>query len=133
MKRTAAKVAWADACVPKCEGGLGIPDIFTCNKANMAKHLWDLARKKDSHWVKWCHMFMIKDKCLWGCRCPSNASWTWLKITKLRDSFHDVIRYKVGTGENIFVRFDSWHPLGPLAKRFGQRIISDCASSKWAK
>lgn len=37
--------------LPKSEGGLGIPDIFISNKANMAKHLWDLAHKKDSLWV----------------------------------------------------------------------------------
>lgn len=76
---------------------------------------------------------MINDQCMWACRCPSNASWTWLKVMKLRDSFQNSIKHKVGTGENIFMWFDSWHPLDPLVKRFGQRIIYDCASSRWAK
>lgn len=104
LKMTVDKVAWADVCFPQCEGGSGIPDIFTRNKGNIAKHLWDLAGKKGSLWVKWCHMFMINDQCLWECRCPINASWTGLRSMKLRDSFHDIVKYRVGTGENICVR-----------------------------
>lgn len=51
MRRVTAKVAWGDICLPKKEGGLGIPNIYVVNKANIVKHLWDLARKKDSLWV----------------------------------------------------------------------------------
>ena len=43
--RTTANVAWSEVCLPKKEGGLGIPNIFDCN---MARHLWDLASKMDS-------------------------------------------------------------------------------------
>lgn len=76
---------------------------------------------------------MIKDQCMWACSCPSNAFWTWLKIMKLRYSFQNIIKHKVVTGEYIFVWFDSWYPADPLVKRFDQRIIYDCACSRWAK
>ena len=72
---------WDDICKPKKEGGLGIPSIYVVNKANMIKHLWDLACKKDSLWVKWCHTYIIKGSCLWTLKCHQNASWTWRKIT----------------------------------------------------
>ena len=69
IRKVTAKVAWGDICLPKKEGGLRIPNIYVVNKANMVKHLWDLARKKDSLWVKWCHTYIIKDKCLWTLKC----------------------------------------------------------------
>ena len=39
LKNSIAEVAWADVCVPKAEGGLGILDIFMENKVAKAKHL----------------------------------------------------------------------------------------------
>ena len=82
-RKVTVKVAWNDICLPKDEGGLGIPNIIVANRAYMAKHIWDLASKKDTLWVKWCHTYMIKDKCFWTCNCGQSASWTWRKILKL--------------------------------------------------
>lgn len=76
MRKTTAKVAWSDVCVPKTEGGLEIPDVVVGNRANMTKPLWDLDRKKDYLWVKWCHKFMIKNQSLWSRKYTQNASWT---------------------------------------------------------
>ncbi|KAK1582899.1 hypothetical protein Q3G72_019353 [Acer saccharum] len=36
------KVAWADICLPKNEGGLDIKDLISWNKALMIRHLWNL-------------------------------------------------------------------------------------------
>ena len=52
---------------------------------------------------------------------------------KLRDSFQNFIKYKVGTGNSIHIWFDYWHPVGPLVRRFGEMIVYDCAISKLAK
>lgn len=46
VRKNAAKVAWVDVCMLK-KGGLGIPNILDSNKANMARHLRNLASKKD--------------------------------------------------------------------------------------
>lgn len=63
--------------------GLGIRSVFDWNHACMMTHLWDIARRKDSLWVKWCHMFMSRNRNLrFG---PIDASWTWNKLMKLRD------------------------------------------------
>lgn len=43
-----------------------------------------LTRKKDSLWVKWCHTYVIKGRCMWTLKCKQNASWKWRKILKLR-------------------------------------------------
>lgn len=99
----------------------------------MAKHLWDIASKKDTLWVKWCHEYMLKGQCLWTCRLPNDASWTWLKIMKLRDSFHNCIRHKIGSGDSIFTWFDYWHSDGPLVKKYGLRIVYDAVSTPDSK
>lgn len=52
-----------DVCLHKNEGGSGIPNIMESYKANMAKHIWDLASKKDTLWVKWCHEYMLRGPC----------------------------------------------------------------------
>ena len=132
LKKTGARVVWKDICCPTKEGGLGIRSAVDVNKAAMLKHLWDIARKKDSLWVKWCHMFMLRGKSVWGCRCFADSSWTWRKILKLRSAAIQFIRYVVGDGSSVYVWHDNWHPLGPLKTRFGARIIYDASSTEWA-
>lgn len=36
---------------------MGIKDLVSWNTAAMMKHLWDIARKKDILWVKWCRVY----------------------------------------------------------------------------
>ena len=47
-----AKVAWDVICTPKDQGGLGIKNLQKWNEVLLVKHLWNLAAKKDSLWVK---------------------------------------------------------------------------------
>ena len=68
----------------------------------MTRHLWDVARKKDTLWVKWCHTFMLRECSLWNCSCTGNISWTRRKLLKLRGKVVDFIKYIVGNGENIW-------------------------------
>lgn len=103
------------------------------NKASMLRHLWDMARKKDSLWVKWCHMYMFRNNSVWSCRCAADTSWTWRKLPKLRSSAILLIKYRVGNGRCVFVWYDNWHPLGPLKARFGYRVVYDSASRDKAK
>lgn len=47
-----AKVSWKQICLPKNEGGLGIMQLKSWNKALLVKNLWDLHLNKDLIWVK---------------------------------------------------------------------------------
>lgn len=88
-------------CAVLKQGSLGIKDIITWNKASMVRHIWDIARKKDSLWVKWCHQFMLRGKSLWGGQWAADTSWTWKKIVKLKGIAHDFTQYKVGNGKDV--------------------------------
>ncbi|KAH6781730.1 hypothetical protein C2S51_007023 [Perilla frutescens var. frutescens] len=61
----ATPVAWKDVCLPKEEGGLGLREIRTGNKALMVKILWKIHEKKDSLWIKWIHTEYLKNRDLW--------------------------------------------------------------------
>ncbi|GKB25726.1 RNA-directed DNA polymerase, eukaryota, partial [Tanacetum coccineum] len=50
------KVAWADVCKPKDQGGLGFKSLELWKKTLLVKHLWNIASRKDSLWVKWINV-----------------------------------------------------------------------------
>ena len=133
LRKSGAKVAWEEVCCPKNEGGLGIKSAVTWNKALMVRHLWDLARKKDSLWVKWCHSYMLRGRSMWGVDVQGDVSWTWRKLMKLREVVWMYMKYKIGDGKDSFMWIDNWHPCGPLLKRFGTRILYDANSCLDAK
>lgn len=85
-------------CCPLKEGGLGIKSIVEWNKASMVRHIWDIAWKKDSLWVKWCHQYSLRRKSLWGGTWSGETSWTWTKLMKLRQVAYGCMQYKIGNG-----------------------------------
>lgn len=95
----------------------------------MTRHLWDITRKNDSLWVKWCHTFMLRENSLWNCSRTCSISWVWRKLLKLKGKVVDFIKYIVGNGETIQFWVDNWHPLGLLVNKFNTRIMYDVASS----
>lgn len=76
LKKTGAKVQWNNICIPKGGGGLGFRVLKEWNKASTVRHLWAICQKDDALWVKWILTSVIKGKCIWAIRTPSNASWT---------------------------------------------------------
>ncbi|KAK4384147.1 hypothetical protein Sango_3087400 [Sesamum angolense] len=46
-----AKVAWAQICKPKAEGGLGISSLITTNQALILKQLWRILQNDGRRWL----------------------------------------------------------------------------------
>lgn len=74
-------------------------------------------------WVKWSHEYIMKNRSIWKIKVPTDCSWTWRKLLKLRENVQPLIRYKVESGETVSLWYDNWHPQGPLIKKYGDRIL----------
>ncbi|GJY03500.1 reverse transcriptase domain, reverse transcriptase zinc-binding domain protein [Tanacetum coccineum] len=61
-----AKIVWEHVCKPKDQSGLGIRDLQKWNEILLTKHLWNVAAKKDSLWVKWIHVEKLKGRSFLG-------------------------------------------------------------------
>ncbi|KAK3184846.1 hypothetical protein Dsin_032132 [Dipteronia sinensis] len=48
-----AKICWSIICLPKKEGGLGIKDLSSWNKALMIRHIWILSYGTNNLWSFW--------------------------------------------------------------------------------
>ena len=48
-----ARVSWATICHPKAEGGLGIKDTLSWNKACIIQNIWSIMAKAGSLWIAW--------------------------------------------------------------------------------
>ena len=59
-------VSLHQVCLPKKEGGLGIKDIVSWNKAAVGKKVWDLPTHKQSLWAVWINRQKLKKLSFWG-------------------------------------------------------------------
>lgn len=68
----------------------------------MAKHLWNVACKKESIWVEWIHETRLKGESIWMVKCNHGSSHGWKQILGLRGKMRKHITCQVGNGESIF-------------------------------
>ncbi|GFZ01445.1 hypothetical protein Acr_15g0000540 [Actinidia rufa] len=60
---------------------------------------------------------------------PQDSSWTMRRLFKLRQLGQPLIRHLVGNGRDTFLWLDNWHPVGPLYKKFGDRVVGNAGRS----
>ncbi|GAV92860.1 hypothetical protein CFOL_v3_36238, partial [Cephalotus follicularis] len=70
------KVNWADVCKPYMEGGLGIRNLKTWNKALLLKQIWGLLTEQ-SIWARWCHAYLLHNYNFWMVPARGLMSWSW--------------------------------------------------------
>ncbi|KAK4383980.1 hypothetical protein Sango_3102300 [Sesamum angolense] len=94
-----AKVAWAQICKPKAEGGLGISSLITTNQALILKQLWRILQNDGtSIWVDWIQQYRLRHSTFWTFN-RATGSWSWKKMLKLRPLLQRGVVYKRATGE----------------------------------
>lgn len=55
-----SKVGWEIICLPKLEGGLGLKNRSSWNKALLFKILWNIHMCKDTLWIRWVHSIYLR-------------------------------------------------------------------------
>ena len=108
LTHTGAKVAWATVCYPLEEGGLGIKNIKTWNKAATLKHVWRLLTEETSTWAAWVKSVLLRGRCFWYMNIPSSSSWSWRKILQSRSWCKGLFVPLIGNGMTTFLWLDYW-------------------------
>ncbi|GJR19345.1 hypothetical protein Tco_0967872 [Tanacetum coccineum] len=99
ISKGSAKVTWKNICKPKQYGGLGLKDISVWNKALLIKHLWNIANKKDTLWIKWICTVKLKEASVWLVQKEVSDSWGWKNFMDIRDLVLQHVKYEIGDGK----------------------------------
>ncbi|GAV71534.1 zf-RVT domain-containing protein [Cephalotus follicularis] len=119
------KVAWSKVCCPKEEGGLGIKDARSWNRAAIMKIGWDICRRKVSVWTNWCYAVLLKNKHFWAAPITGACSWSWRNILHMREVMIHKVLYEV-KDENLFsLWFDPWYMGASIVDKFGTTVIQE--------
>ncbi|GJT27705.1 hypothetical protein Tco_0907980 [Tanacetum coccineum] len=116
IRKRRVKVAWDVVCLPKDEGGLGVRRLDLFNKDLMISHTWKLLSHKESLWVKWVHMYKLKEWNFLDIPIRGRISWGWRKVLQIRPLIREYIWYSIGDGAKASLWFYNWCTFGPLAK-----------------
>ncbi|KAL2242912.1 UNVERIFIED_CONTAM: hypothetical protein Sindi_0409200 [Sesamum indicum] len=119
-----AKVAWKEVCKPLIEGGQGLRNISTMNRALICKKLCDVIRcDRTSIWVDWLYEGRLCDASIWT--VPDHrGSWSWKKMVHLRTWLRRMVEYHIGDGCDFYLWNNPWHHLNPLMERFSRGLIT---------
>jgi hypothetical protein len=115
--RINAKAAWPIVARPKKDGGLGVLDLKTQNKALLLKNLYKFLNKADIPWVH-----LIWEKHYSNGRLPNHVrkgSFWWRDILKLLDNFKGMSSVLARDGTSCNLWEDCWHGQ-PLQLQFPQ-------------
>ena len=89
----------------------------------LIKHLWNVASRKESLWVKWINVIKLKNMSVWDITIDPKDSWGWKCLLNLRDMVGGHMRYKIGDGKSINVWHDKWNSEISLSSRINKRKI----------
>lgn len=127
-----AKIAWHMVCKPTQEGGLGLKCTAEWNKAQLLNHIWRLITKRKSLWVTWVYATALKRNNFWTMRIPSDCSWFWRNILKLRDVARTYTSTIIGNGKLINFWLDPWWQGTSIASSIKDPVIFNSGSNAQA-
>lgn len=114
--RNSARVAWGTVTLTKKQGGLGVKDLLTWNKACCLRLIWMIFFRPDSVWVAWFKEVLLKgsEHNYWTTKPSSSFSWLANKLLKMKDIVYPLIRLQLQNGETASFWFDNWSTFGCL-------------------
>ena len=63
-----ARVSWKTICYPKSEGGLGIKDLDSWNKACIIQNIWAIITQSGSLWITWIQAYVLREGAFGKCQ-----------------------------------------------------------------
>ncbi|XP_019259539.1 PREDICTED: uncharacterized protein LOC109237664 [Nicotiana attenuata] len=92
-----ALIAWEKVFTPKSMGGLGLLNIRLWNKAAITKASRDIEHKADRLWIRWLHVYYIKNQQFSQMAIPLQAGWMVRKMFEARDTMALIQYIKAGS------------------------------------
>ncbi|KAK9668990.1 hypothetical protein RND81_13G101200 [Saponaria officinalis] len=96
--------SWKSICHPWREGGFGIKELLSWNKALLARLLWKLDQGVDSVWVQWTTEYNLCGQSVWEVSVKNFHSESFRGILVVRDDFLQ----KTGSIDSARARLASW-------------------------
>ncbi|XP_013717732.1 uncharacterized protein LOC106421432 [Brassica napus] len=111
-----ARVSWETVTLTKAQGGLGVKDLLSWNRACILKLIWLLFFRPDSVWVCWFKEVVLKGSLTnyWTVKPSVKYSWLANKLIKSRDLVYPLIKRRIGNGLTASFWHDNWSPFGNL-------------------
>lgn len=104
------RVSWRQVCLPKEEGGLGLRDLRSWNKALLAKTLWNIHMKKDPLWVKWANELFLRGISVWVWQPKTDSPQIFKNLVRIREE----MILKAGSIHGAIQILEPWSVLGNL-------------------
>lgn len=82
-------------------GDLGLRHIKMLNTTFITCHLWNLATKKETLWVKWVHRNYLKSDSIWTVHIAQQCLWCLQSILNCRKICLPMISYRIAIGNPI--------------------------------
>ncbi|KAJ3691224.1 hypothetical protein LUZ61_020388 [Rhynchospora tenuis] len=131
-------IAWSKVTSPTLEGGLGLRDLSTLNKAMTMKNLWALVSGSQAVWVKVISAKYFPRSSVWATTRTNKCSNLWRAMMDMRQHLSPHVKWQLGDGRvcRAFQQpwFDLWRhtDTGSAAQR--RLTVSDFiepSSSSW--
>lgn len=103
--------------------------MFDWNRAQIISHMLRVLTNAGTLWASWVNNTVLKGKHFWIQKVPTDCSWIWRKIMRLRSVALQFISYSTADGDLISLWFDPWWGKICLASSTTSLIISQCGSS----
>ena len=58
-------MSWNTVCLPKAEGGLGVKDMLSWNRACVLKNIWSIITQAGSLWIAWVNAYILRGRSFW--------------------------------------------------------------------
>ncbi|KAE8776306.1 abc transporter g family member 37 [Hordeum vulgare] len=118
-------VKWADICVAKDRGGLGIPASRRMNVALMLRWVWRILQGDGGLWLQLIEAKYLRGRPLLACSL-ANGSQFWKSIQSIKHEIRLGLRVSVGNGSGTQFWLDSWLEEEPLRFHF-PRLFAICS------
>lgn len=108
-------VAWNTVTSQRIDGGLGVRNVETQNKADFTHLAWRFLNSPNTLWSRILRQKYLCHRDLHDVEVGSQDSNLWQRILRQRATILDHQRWVVGNGIKIMALDDDWVPtFGPL-------------------